>query len=63
MRVELDDTARYRSGAKWDVGGAELAFPLPFGRTLTAAEQFVSGLDEATGASLKFTVGHLDGRE
>lgn len=62
MRVELDDTARYRSGAKWDVGGAELAFPLPFGRTLTAAEQFVSGLDEATGASLKFTVLNPTGR-
>lgn len=45
--MELDDTAAFRSGAKW---GSDIEFPLPFGRTLTAAERFVAGLDEATGA-------------
>jgi ATP citrate (pro-S)-lyase len=39
--------------AKW---GDDLEFPLPFGRTLTAAEEHIHGLDEGTGASLKFTV-------
>ncbi|KAG2430958.1 hypothetical protein HXX76_009925 [Chlamydomonas incerta] len=56
MRVELDDTAKYRSGAKWNLDGQEVEFPLPFGRLLTPAEAAVSALDEATGASLKFTV-------
>ncbi len=50
--MELDDTALFRSAGKWC--GAE--FPLPFGRTLTPAEEYVQGMDEATGASLKFTV-------
>ncbi|GLC46456.1 ATP-citrate synthase alpha chain protein 2 [Pleodorina starrii] len=65
MRVELDDTAKYRDAAKWNVGagaGAELEFPLPFGRVLTSAEEAVSALDEATGASLKFTVLNPAGR-
>mmetsp|Transcript_4518 Transcript_4518/g.9718 ORF Transcript_4518/g.9718 Transcript_4518/m.9718 type:complete len:431 (-) Transcript_4518:547-1839(-) len=58
MRVELDDTARFRSAAKW--GDAD--FPLPFGRMLTPAEEHIAGLDEATGASLKFTVLNPSGR-
>ncbi|KXZ46185.1 hypothetical protein GPECTOR_46g254 [Gonium pectorale] len=66
MRMELDDTAKYRSGAKWNVGleqpGAELEFPLPFGRLLSPAESAISALDEATGASLKFTVLNPHGR-
>lgn len=57
--MELDDTAKFRSGGKW---GADLEFPLPFGRTLTGAEEYISGLDEATGASLKFTVLNPKGR-
>ncbi|GIL78202.1 hypothetical protein Vretimale_7587 [Volvox reticuliferus] len=62
MRVELDDTAKYRDAAKWNVGGVELEFPLPFGRVLTPAEETISALDEATGASLKFTVLNPTGR-
>ncbi|KAJ9511931.1 hypothetical protein QJQ45_004496 [Haematococcus lacustris] len=41
-----------RSGPKW----GDVDFPLPFGRTQTPSEEFVHSLDEATGASLKFTV-------
>lgn len=58
IRLELDDTARFRSAAKW----ASVEFPLPFGRTLAPAEAYVSSLDEGTGASLKFTVLNPKGR-
>jgi len=57
---ELDDTAAFRNApSKW---GDDLEFPLPFGRALTAAEEYVHGLDESTGASLKFTVLNPKGR-
>lgn len=36
-----------RNSGKW----GDVEFPLPFGRTLTKAEQFVVSLDEATGES------------
>eukprot|EP00798_Chlamydomonas_sp_ICE-L_P031217 gene31217-6366_t len=58
IRLELDDTARFRSAPKW----GEAEFPLPFGRDMTAAEEYVHSLDEATGASLKFTVLNPKGR-
>jgi len=45
IRMELDDTSAFRNGPKW----GDVEFPLPFGRTLTAAEQYVVSLDEATG--------------
>jgi len=45
MRGELDDTAAFKSAKKW--GGLE--FPLPFGRTMTAAEEYVHSLDGNTG--------------
>lgn len=47
-----------RSGTKW----GDVEFPLPFGRTLSSGEDFIHGLDEATGASLKFTVLNPKGR-
>lgn len=57
---ELDDTASFRNvPSKW---GDDVEFPLPFGRTLTAAEEYVHSLDEGTGASLKFTVLNPKGR-
>lgn len=57
---ELDDTAAFRNiPSKW---GDDTEFPLPFGRTLTAAEEYVQSLDESTGASLKFTVLNPKGR-
>ena len=34
IRLELDDTARFRSGVKW----GDVEFPLPFGRMVTPAE-------------------------
>ena len=45
MRGELDDTAAFKSAKKW---GA-LEFPLPFGRSMTAAEEYVHSLDGKTG--------------
>jgi ATP citrate (pro-S)-lyase len=76
IRVELDDTAAFRSASKWASGAADDAaalaaannntptveFPLPFGRVLTAAEARIANLDEGTGASLKFTVLNPKGR-
>ncbi|KAF8066386.1 ACLA-2 [Scenedesmus sp. PABB004] len=60
IRMELDDTASFRNvPAKW---GPDPEFPLPFGRALTSAEEYVAGLDEGTGASLKFTVLNPRGR-
>src|SRR4051812_28968372 len=45
MRGELDDTALFKNTKKW----GDLHFPLPFGRTLTAAEESIHRMDEATG--------------
>ena len=45
MRGELDDTAAFKSAKKW---GA-LEFPLPFGRTMSSAEEHIHSMDEATG--------------
>jgi ATP citrate (pro-S)-lyase len=60
MLQELDDTAAFRNmPGKW---GPDPEFPLPFGRALSDAEARVAGLDEATGASLKFTVLNPKGR-
>ncbi len=47
MRGELDDTAAFKSGKKW----GDLEFPLPFGRTMTSAEEHVHDLDSNTGKS------------
>jgi ATP citrate (pro-S)-lyase len=72
IRVELDDTAAFRSAGKWAAGAADdaannassssIEFPLPFGRALTSAEKRIANLDEGTGASLKFTVLNPKGR-
>ena len=45
MRGELDDTAAFKSGKKW----GDLELPLPFGRTMTSAEEHVHTLDTNTG--------------
>jgi ATP citrate (pro-S)-lyase len=58
MRLELDDTAAFRSAPKW----GDVEFPLPFGRTLAPHEAAVHALDAATGASLKLTVLNPAGR-
>ncbi len=49
MRGELDDTAAFKSGKKW---GPALEFPLPFGRSMTSAEERILAMDENTGASV-----------
>lgn len=59
MRGELDDTAAFRSSKKW---GDDIEFPLPFGRTMSAAEAHVASLDEKTGASLKLSILNPKGR-
>lgn len=53
MRGELDDTAAFKSGKKW---GPVLEFPLPFGRSMTSAEEYIHSLDGKTGASLKLSI-------
>ncbi|KAL3152236.1 ATP-citrate synthase alpha chain protein 2 [Trebouxia sp. C0010 RCD-2024] len=58
MRGELDDTAAFKSGKKW----GDLEFPLPFGRTMTSAEEHVHMLDSNTGASLKLSILNPRGR-
>lgn len=58
IRLELDDTAMFRNAGKW----GDVEFPMPFGRTMTSAEEYIHSLDEATGASLKFTVLNPRGR-
>lgn len=59
MRGELDDTAAFKNIKTW--GGIE--FPLPFGRTMSPAEERIHSMDEKTGASLKLTIlnpkGHI----
>ena len=45
MRGELDDTAAFKSGKKW----GDVEFPLPFGRTMTSAEEHIHELDSNTG--------------
>ena len=56
--ARLDDTALYWDKDKW----GDVEFPTPFGRTFTKDEQFIKGLDERTGASLKFTLLNPKGR-
>jgi len=50
--ARLDDTALFWDKDKW----GDIEFPIPFGRIFTKEEQFIKGLDEKTGASLKLTL-------
>ena len=52
MRGELDDTAAFKDWRKW----ADVEFPIPFGRTMTSAEEVVHEMDGNTGASLKLSI-------
>ena len=45
-------------GCRW----GELEFPLPFGRSMTSAEEYVHNLDGKTGASLKLSILNPKGR-
>lgn len=58
MRGELDDTALFKNFQKW----GDVEFPLPFGRTMSPAEESIHRMDEKTGASLKLTILNPKGR-
>lgn len=58
MRGELDDTAAFKSAKKW----GDVEFPLPFGRTMSTAEEAVHEMDGKTGASLKLSILNPKGR-
>jgi ATP citrate (pro-S)-lyase len=58
LAAKLDNTAEFESGEKW----GKIEFPVPFGRTLTKEEAFITDLDSKTGASLKLTVINPEGR-
>ena len=47
-----------RPGCRW----GDLEFPLPFGRSMTSAEEYVHDLDGKTGASLKLSILNPKGR-
>jgi ATP-citrate lyase beta-subunit len=55
--AKMDDTAQFKHEKDW----GKLEFPAPFGRKLSAEENFIKELDEKTGASLKLTVLNPDG--
>jgi ATP-citrate lyase beta-subunit len=58
MVAKLDDAEEYWQRKRWN----DLAFPEPFGRTLTKEEMFIKDLDSKTGASLKLTILNPEGR-
>lgn len=58
MVAKLDDAEEYWQRRRWE----GLAFPEPFGRTMTPEEIFIKDLDSKTGASLKLTILNPKGR-
>ncbi len=56
--VNLDDYASYQCAAKW----GKIEFPTSFGLMKTKEEEYISELDERTGASLKLTILNPQGR-
>jgi len=56
--AKLDDYASYQCAEKWD----KIEFPSSFGLQKTEEEEYISKLDERTGASLKLTVLNPKGR-
>ncbi len=56
--ARLDDTAQFLCLDEW----AGVEFPAPFGRQLTREEQYIKGLDEKSGSSLKLTILNPHGR-
>jgi ATP-citrate lyase beta-subunit len=56
--AKLDDYASYQCAEKW----GKIEFPSPFGLTKTKEEEYISELDERTGASLKLTILNPKGR-
>jgi len=58
MVAKLDDAEEYWQRKRWQ----NLAFPEPFGRSLSKEEFFIKDLDSKTGASLKLTILNPEGR-
>ena len=58
MVAKLDDAEEYWQRKRWK----GLAFPEPFGRTLSKEELFIKDIDSKTGASLKLTILNPEGR-
>jgi ATP-citrate lyase beta-subunit len=58
MVAKLDDAEEYWQRKRWQ----DLAFPEPFGRSLSKEEFFIKDLDSKTGASLKLTILNPEGR-
>lgn len=58
MVAKLDDAEEYWQRKRW----TGLAFPEPFGRTLSKEELFIKDIDSKTGASLKLTILNPEGR-
>jgi len=58
MVAKLDDAEEYWQKKRW----ASLAFPEPFGRSLSKEELFIKDIDSKTGASLKLTILNPEGR-
>ena len=58
MVAKLDDAEEYWQKKRW----ANLAFPEPFGRSLSKEELFIKDIDSKTGASLKLTILNPEGR-
>jgi len=56
--AKLDDYASYQCAEKW----GKIEFPPSFGLQKTEEEEYVSELDERTGASLKLTLLNPEGR-
>jgi ATP-citrate lyase beta-subunit len=56
--AKLDDYASYQCTEKWK----DVTFPKPFGLKGTKEEQYISELDDRTGASLKLTILNPEGR-
>ncbi|MCD6379113.1 ATPase [bacterium] len=56
--AKLDDYASFQCAEEWK----DVTFPKPFGLKGTKEEQYISELDERTGASLKLTVLNPEGR-
>ncbi len=56
--ARLDDTAQFLCHEDW----MDVEFPVPFGRELRHEEQYISELDDKSGASLKLTILNPRGR-
>ncbi|MHA2246820.1 MAG: ATP citrate lyase citrate-binding domain-containing protein [Candidatus Hodarchaeales archaeon] len=62
LKAKLDDTASFQHIETWGNPDNPIEFPRAFGQVLSKEEQFISDLDEKTGASLKFTILNRDAR-